>query len=211
MSFENTRLHRIRQFIQETESSSSFKALEAIAQESSVSTSSPSQSPPRTPSIHSSTSSSASRVEIMALEQNVRERTLKELAAPNIISQPLCINFPNVQQQFELKSGLIRLLPIFRGLAGEDPNKHLKEFDMICSSMKPPGVTEDQIKLRAFPFSLGDLAKDWLYYIPSGSVTTWDEMARLFLEKYFPASKATSIRKEICRIRQNQGETLYEY
>ena len=97
MSFENTRLHRIRQFIQETESSSSFKALEAIAQESSVSTSSPSQSPPRTPSIHSSTSSSASRVEIMALEQNVREHTLKELAAPNIISQPLCINFPNVQ------------------------------------------------------------------------------------------------------------------
>ena len=211
MPFENTRLHRIRQFIQETESSSSFKALEAIAQESSVSTSSPSQSPPRTPSIHSSTSSSASRVEIMALEQNVRERTLKELAAPNIISQPLCINFPNVQQQFELKSGLIRLLPIFRGLAGEDPNKHLKEFDMICSSMKPPGVTEDQIKLRAFPFSLGDLAKDWLYYIPSGSVTTWDEMARLFLEKYFPASKAASIRKEICGIRQNQGETLYEY
>ena len=32
-----------------------------------------------------------------------------------------------------------------------------------------------------------------------------------FLEKYFPASKAASIRKEICGIRQNQGETLYEY
>jgi hypothetical protein len=25
------------------------------------------------------------------------------------------------------------------------------------------GVTEEQIKLRAFPFSLKDLAKDWFY------------------------------------------------
>ncbi|MGZ7362298.1 retrotransposon gag family protein, partial [Streptococcus pyogenes] len=73
------------------------------------------------------------------------------------------------------------------------------------------GVTEEQIKLRAFPFSLGDDAKDWLYYLPSGTVTTWNEMKRMFLERYFPASRAATIRKEICGIRQYNGETLYEY
>ena len=36
-------------------------------------------------------------------------------------------------------------------------------------------------------------------------------MNKAFLEKYFPSSKATSIRKEIYAIRQEGGETLYEY
>ncbi|XP_044511506.1 uncharacterized protein LOC123229651 [Mangifera indica] len=140
-----------------------------------------------------------------------RELTLREMAIPVINQQPLCIAYPNIDANFELKSGLIHLLPTFRGLSGEDPHKHLKEFHVVCSTMKPQGVSEEQIKLRAFPFSLTDKAKDWLYYLPSGSINSWDELKRQFLEKFFPASRATSIRKEICGIRQYSGETLYEY
>ena len=92
--------------------------------------------------------------EVMAENQ-----TLKELAAIDLNQQPLCITFPTLDftTTFELKSGL---LPTFHGLAGEDPHKHLKELHVVCTSMKPTGLTEDQIKLRAFPFSLKDLAKD---------------------------------------------------
>ncbi|XP_031265604.1 uncharacterized protein LOC116124027 [Pistacia vera] len=36
-------------------------------------------------------------------------------------------------------------------------------------------------------------------------------MKRLFLERYFLASRAATIRKEICGIRQYNGETLYEH
>ena len=72
----------------------------------------------------------------------------------------MCIEVPNIEVAFELRSELIHLLPKFRGLAGEDPHKHLKEFHVLCSSMKPQGVSEEQIKLRAFPFSLEGLAKD---------------------------------------------------
>ena len=89
-------------------------------------------------------------------------QTLKELAAPDLNQQPLCIKFPTLDTTttFELKSGLIHLLPTLHGLAGEDPHKHLKDLHVVCMSMKPMGVTEDQIKLRAFPFSLKELAKD---------------------------------------------------
>ncbi|XP_031272848.1 uncharacterized protein LOC116131317 [Pistacia vera] len=144
-------------------------------------------------------------------EEIAAGRTLKELAALNFIQQPLCIQYPTLDVAFELKSGLIHLLPTFRGRAGEDPNKHLKEFHVVCSSMKPTGVIKEQIKLRAFPFSLGDDAKDWLYYLPLGIVITWNEMKRMFLERYFLASRVATIRKEICGIRQYNGETLYEY
>ncbi|XP_031131881.1 uncharacterized protein LOC116033267 [Ipomoea triloba] len=142
-------------------------------------------------------------------EQN--NRTLRELATPDLNQQPLCITVPNLEVDFALKSGLIHLLPIFRGLAGEDPHKHLKEFQVVCAGMKPRGVTDEHITLRAFPFSLKDKAKDWLYNIPPESVTTWNDVKKLFLEKFFPASKATNIRKEIYGIRQCTGKTLFEY
>ena len=89
-------------------------------------------------------------------------RTLRELAAPELPQQPLCITFPTLAENtsFEMKSGLIHLLPTFHGLVGEEPHKHIQEFDMVCSIMKPPGITEEQIKLRAFPFFLKDAAND---------------------------------------------------
>ncbi|PIN21584.1 hypothetical protein CDL12_05712 [Handroanthus impetiginosus] len=138
------------------------------------------------------------------------ERTLRELAAPNLTQQPLCIEYPQLDVPFELKSGLIHLLPTFRGLENEDPHKHLKELHVVCSSMKPQGVTDEQIKLRAFPFSLADKAKDWLFYLSPGSIRTWIDMVRLFLDKFFPASRATNIRKEICGVKQRDTETLHE-
>ncbi|XP_031105706.1 uncharacterized protein LOC116010433 [Ipomoea triloba] len=149
----------------------------------------------------------------MAENQVVAEeqRTLRELSAPNLNQQPLCIQHPALEVGFELRSGLIQLLLTFRGLENEDPHKHLKEFHVVCSSFKPQRVTEDQIKLRVFPFSLADRAKDWLFYLSSGSINTWDEMVRLFLEKFFPASRAASIRREICGIKQRDTETLHEY
>ena len=128
-------------------------------------------------------------------------QTLKELATLDLDQQPLCIQYPNLDVAFELKSGLIHFLPTFHGFAGEDPNKYLKEFHVVCSSMRPTEVTKEQIKLRAFPFSLADSAKEWVYYLPSGTITTWNGMKKAFLERYFPASKAANIRKEICGIR----------
>jgi hypothetical protein len=82
-----------------------------------------------------------------------RQQTLKKLATPNVENQLLCINIDN-NVNFELKYGFIHLLSIFNGLAGEDPHTHLKEFHMVCIGMKPNGVDEEQIKLKAFPFSL---------------------------------------------------------
>ncbi|XP_071923307.1 uncharacterized protein [Coffea arabica] len=133
------------------------------------------------------------------------QKILRELATPNVNQQPLCITYHDTEEAFELKSDLIHLLPTFRGVAGENPHKHLKEFHVVCSTMRPQGVTEEQIKLRAFPFSLAYKAKDWLFYLLLGSITTWEALKRQFFEKFFPASRAANIRKEICGVRQANG------
>ncbi|RDX95020.1 hypothetical protein CR513_22512, partial [Mucuna pruriens] len=70
------------------------------------------------------------------------------------------VSAAKTSQTYELKSGLIHLLPKFHGLASEDPHKHLKEFHVVCSTMRPQGIPEDYIKMKAFPFSLDGVAKD---------------------------------------------------
>ncbi|RDY00004.1 hypothetical protein CR513_16867, partial [Mucuna pruriens] len=155
---------------------------------------------------YSSTNNSTKHME------NNNERTLKELATPHVMYQPWCIQYPQLEpaQTYELKSGLIHLLPKFHGLAGEDPHKHLKEFHVVFSTMRPQGIPEDYIKMKAFPFSLDGVTKDCLYLQPV-LFNTWGDMKHMFLEKFFPASRIATIRKEIYGIRQHSGETLHEY
>ncbi|CAN6545159.1 unnamed protein product [Malus baccata var. baccata] len=138
-------------------------------------------------------------------------RTLRELAMPNTDQQPLCITYPNAGGGFELKSGMIHYLPKFHGFSTEDANKHLMEFHVVCSGMRPANLDEEQVKLRAFPFTLEAKAKEWLYNLPPGSMNTWNQVKQAFLEQYFPATKAASIRKDICAIRQQHGEPFGDY
>ncbi|RDX72687.1 hypothetical protein CR513_47789, partial [Mucuna pruriens] len=55
------------------------------------------------------------------------------------------ISIAGAGQTYELKSGLIHLLPKFHGFAGEDPHKRLKEFHVVCSTIRPQGISEDYI------------------------------------------------------------------
>ena len=89
-------------------------------------------------------------------------QTLKELATPKLDQQPLCIENPNPQVNFELKYGMINLLSTFHGLVEQDPNKHLEEFHVVCSTIKPAGVSEGRVKIMAIPFSLTNSDKELL-------------------------------------------------
>ncbi|RDX86910.1 hypothetical protein CR513_31691, partial [Mucuna pruriens] len=81
------------------------------------------------------------------------DRTLKELATSDVMYQPWCIQYLELEQvqSYELKSGLINLLPKFHGLVGKDPHKHLEEFHVVCSTIRLHGIFEDYIKMKAFP------------------------------------------------------------
>ncbi|RDY12762.1 hypothetical protein CR513_02393, partial [Mucuna pruriens] len=88
----------------------------------------------------------------------------------------------------------------------------MENHDRTLKELATPdvGIPEDYIKMKAFPFSLDGAAKDWLYLQPA-LFNTWGDMKRTFLENFFPTSRTTTIRKEICGIRQHTGETLHEY
>jgi len=107
---------------------------------------------------------------------------------------------------------LIKRLHKYHGVDGEDPHMHFKEFHMMCLIFKLAKIVEEWVKFKAFPFSLRDRAKDWLYYKTYATpITSWTKMQRSFLEKLFPTSMVSSIRKQICTIEQGQYEELDHY
>ena len=164
-------------------------------------------------------SSSEAESEFEEVEEEVMaadNRTIKELSASGLANAaPLCIQYPAAAQgktdEFELKSSLLHHIPKYHGLSMEDPNKHLKEFEVVCSSMTPVNVDGSILKMKAFPFSLMDKAKDWLYELAPGTVTSWESMKRAFLEKFFPTSRIILLRKKISGIQQDEGESFPAY
>lgn len=78
-------------------------------------------------------------------ETMAANQTLKQLSQPNLDNQPLGIVFPTLGRPVKLNSSFLNLLPKFYGRAGEDPHRHLKEFLVVCSTMRPEGVDDKQV------------------------------------------------------------------
>ena len=123
----------------------------------------------------------------MAEENNggdpVPNRALKDYSIPNVgVSST---RRPPIQaNNFEIKPVIIQMIQYsiqFGGLANDDPNLHIANFLEICDTFKHNGVTDDAIRLWLFPFSLNNKAKAWLTSLPSGTITTWDGLVRIFL------------------------------
>ena len=75
----------------------------------------------------------------------------------------------------------------------EDSNLYLSIFLDVCDTLKINGASTDAIRLCLFPFSLRDKARAWLHSLPLGSITTWQELTKGFLTKFFLPSKTVSL------------------
>ena len=97
---------------------------------------------------------------------------------------------------FKLEPALISMVQKsqFSGTPLEDPNLHLSVFFEMCDTLRLNGVSKDAIRLRLFPFSLRDKVRAWLHSLPSEFTTTWDELMRAFLAKFFPPCQTASLR-----------------
>ncbi|KAL4329323.1 hypothetical protein AHAS_Ahas13G0288600 [Arachis hypogaea] len=92
-----------------------------------------------------------------------RRITLREAGAPDINLQPIQIRYPDLDPNFELKTATINLLPKYNGLSEEDPLKHLKDFQVACSTARRHGADEVAVLVFTFPFPLEKKGKEWFY------------------------------------------------
>nr|GEZ72309.1 hypothetical protein [Tanacetum cinerariifolium] len=93
---------------------------------------------------------------------------------------------------------------------GDDANKHLDKFLHVTQSIKVNGVIDNAFRLYLFPHSLTHHATAWFDCLPRNSINTFEQMAKMFLGKYFPPSMVAKLRNEITNFRQRPDESLFE-
>ncbi|XP_070049986.1 uncharacterized protein [Nicotiana tomentosiformis] len=89
----------------------------------------------------------------------------------------------------------------------EDLNTHLMDFDDIMNTFQYNEVSKDDVYLRAFPSSLKDDMKQWVRSLPAGSIRTWEDMTKTFLDKYFSTAKTGKFRRKVHNFYQKKTET----
>ena len=67
------------------------------------------------------------------------------------------------------------LLPIFHGKHSEDPNRHVDELSQACEINHLQNVPADMMKMKLFPATLRDQAKDWFLKLGK-EFTSWTKI-----------------------------------
>ncbi|XP_021724700.1 uncharacterized protein LOC110692015 [Chenopodium quinoa] len=141
-------------------------------------------------------------------------KSLLEYGIPDTTTGVLSsiIRPPVTAQHFELKPQFIQFISndSFAGLPHDCPVSHIDSFLEKCDTMKLNGVTDDAIRLRLFPSSLRDRAKEWLRDEGTGSFDTWDKLVKAFLMKFLGNEKTARLRNELQTFKQSDDESLYE-
>ncbi|KAJ9558642.1 hypothetical protein OSB04_013256 [Centaurea solstitialis] len=117
---------------------------------------------------------------------------IRDYATPGADQFASGIPRPDANNHFELKPVMFQMLQTmgqFGGSTVEDPHTHLKSFLEVADSFHIPGVAEDAVRQRLFPFTLRDRAKAWINSFRPNSLISWKVLAEKFLQKYFPPTR----------------------
>ena len=86
---------------------------------------------------------------------------IRDYGRMSVVTPPVIKRLAIQANNFELKSITLQLLQgiQFHRLTHDDPNAHILNFLEVCDTVKYNGVSDDDIRLRLFLFSLKDKAK----------------------------------------------------
>ncbi|GKD09709.1 reverse transcriptase domain-containing protein [Tanacetum coccineum] len=76
----------------------------------------------------------------------------------------------------------------FDGIQQADPHDHIREFLAIYNMFRFGETQSEAVKLLIFAFSLCDKAKTWFNELNEKSITSWEQMRRAFINRFFPPS-----------------------
>ena len=85
----------------------------------------------------------------------------------------------------------------------------MDEFSQVCEFNQFHNVPSETAKMRFFPFTLKERAKEWFFTL-GREYDLWRDMEDAFLCKYYSLGKTSVVRRDIRKFSQGLGEVFYE-
>ncbi|GJW24401.1 hypothetical protein Tco_0038212 [Tanacetum coccineum] len=98
----------------------------------------------------------------------------------------------------------------FSGNKNEDTHDHVDRVLNIVSLFNIPGVSQDVVIIRVFPFTLTGSTKRWVDRLTLGAFNTWDLFKKACIQRYCPPSKTAKRLEDIHNFKQESDESLYQ-
>ena len=108
---------------------------------------------------------------------------LKDIQRPVIAASLHRIRLREGARNYEFKTVKFSMLPAFHGLTNGDPLSFIRKFYSVVQTFSLSGVSEDDLRMRCFPYYLKDCAKSWLLNLPKGSLRIWKDVYNIFMTK----------------------------
>ena len=77
-------------------------------------------------------------------------------------------------ENYRIDSYVMSMLPIFHDKPSEDPYRHVDELSQVCEINQIHNVSAGVMKMKLFPATLRDRAKDWFLKLGK-EFTSWSE------------------------------------
>ena len=121
----------------------------------------------------------------MMAQDNTKLRDFSNTNNTDFLSTPIA-PLTDVES-CEINAALLNLVmkDQFAGLPSEDAATVLNSFVGLCDMQKKKDVDNDIIKLKLFPFLLGERAKTWFLSLTKNSIDSWNKCKDAFISKYF--------------------------
>ncbi|GJX94763.1 reverse transcriptase domain-containing protein [Tanacetum coccineum] len=138
------------------------------------------------------------------------DQPMWESAKPVALTPNSAIIQLDVDDNFVINSTHLNMIREnkFDGYLRVDPHDHIREFLAICNMFRYGETQSEAVKLLIFPFSLCDKAKTWFNKLNKESITSWEQMRKAFINKFFPPSLFNRLLLEIRSFSQLVCESL---
>ncbi|GJZ07515.1 putative reverse transcriptase domain-containing protein [Tanacetum coccineum] len=77
---------------------------------------------------------------------------------------------------------------VYHGRIDEDVMDHIAKVLEMIDLIYIPGVDSHQLRMKIFPLSLADDAKQWWINKEEGKIIVWEELVEKFFYKFYPES-----------------------
>lgn len=99
-------------------------------------------------------------------------------------------------------------LPKFNPEACMLAEEHINNFML---SINLNGVTNEDVIIRIFPYTLQGAARSWYFSLPSGPITSWDIFQEQFLTMFGDDKSTATLINDLCILRVELKEPIKDF